>query len=687
MTTKEEKNKTNYYPLTPIINTEDYKPYFEVLDDILEKDEVKNIAITGGYGSGKSSVWLSYVKEKQLSQKVITVSIGNYRDNKIKNHQGKNTKTDDDKINRIERQILNQIASQVKSENIPLSKYQFIEDKRNQACCNTFYLLLFILGVFLLYQLKPYKCAGLIFILASLTPLLYDLFLGKAKISKIKLKDIEINKTNDNNDQTFFDRELREIVYILENSKSEFVVFEDLDRFNEISLDVFTKLKEINFILNERLKQNGDNNKIIFIYMVRDGLLNKENTGNNENENEERRTKFFDFILPISPIVSYGNSNEKFCQKLEESIGDIIDPIGIFILSSYFNNMRTISNIINEFNVYSKILSDKIDKDKLFYLIAIKNKYPKYFDNLMKNREEMTDNSEYPLVLDLLKTEKIDKSDHTYLSRINEDSEKLSLSEQKFIIEMMVKRSEYPYVDPQEVINIHNPKNVLDKIYHLKKMTNIAFNKDLFEYSIYNYERDNNANKYLESITRWLNSEQIEYYQSNETLEIICGMGQHNSDETFIERYIKYILKYKEYHNLINEIIDNHINMQYDIRKTKRNQYLYAIFSILKNIPDDFNSERIRIENNKPKHLNLYMNLIQDIILHMPKYEKNKLNVIKFCLEILSKCDQKKTTVEENLNNLISKLKEFPKDQLYKFTEELKVTEEIKAKVEEAINT
>ncbi|EHT7642274.1 hypothetical protein KXR21_004485, partial [Escherichia coli] len=54
-----------FQTLTPIVDPdkEGYQPYFKALDYALSRDDVKNIAITGSYGAGKSSVILSYLKK------------------------------------------------------------------------------------------------------------------------------------------------------------------------------------------------------------------------------------------------------------------------------------------------------------------------------------------------------------------------------------------------------------------------------------------------------------------------------------------------------------------------------------------------------------------------------------------------------------------------------------------------
>ena len=59
------------------------------------------------------------------------------------------------------------------------------------------------------------------------------------------------------------------------------------------------KLRELNEILNgyEVLNKRG---KITFVYAVRDDLFKKE----------AERTKFFDFIIPVIPVINSTNSDE-----------------------------------------------------------------------------------------------------------------------------------------------------------------------------------------------------------------------------------------------------------------------------------------------------------------------------------------------------------------------------------------
>ena len=73
-----------FYSLTPeVLNKNEYV-YTEALDFVFSNDNIKNIAITGIYGSGKLTVWNTYVKEKEWDN-IITGSLGKYEDNHSSN--------------------------------------------------------------------------------------------------------------------------------------------------------------------------------------------------------------------------------------------------------------------------------------------------------------------------------------------------------------------------------------------------------------------------------------------------------------------------------------------------------------------------------------------------------------------------------------------------------------------------
>ncbi|WFQ93842.1 hypothetical protein [Mycoplasma feriruminatoris] len=74
-------NESKFVSLAPIILDKPDDIYDEALDFALSKEQkfITNIAITGPYGSGKSTIWSSYeAKRKEKLGNVITVSFSKY---------------------------------------------------------------------------------------------------------------------------------------------------------------------------------------------------------------------------------------------------------------------------------------------------------------------------------------------------------------------------------------------------------------------------------------------------------------------------------------------------------------------------------------------------------------------------------------------------------------------------------
>ena len=408
-----EKNKFN--ALTPEVLNENKKIYTEALDYAFGNSDIKNIAITGIYGAGKSTVWNTYVHQKGLSN-VITVSLGKYKNNiddddslkevsvtklansetdgakdKLRNENQRTVDIDDD--NRVERQLINQILSQIDSKKIPLSKYGFKSNKSILNICLQSLAFLSIICSILLWitrdtflpfvneMHKNFDETSLILLCSLLlfVPLFYYLYIfyrgNKFRISKITFKGAEANVNDDKSDESVLDRDIKELVYLLRSSGTKIVVFEDLDRYNNTS--IYTKLRELNFLLNHYVKISGDKNPVRFIYMLKDSLFFSKN-----------RTKFFDFILPIVPIVDSKTSENELIE-LFKAVENAPDRSVLADISLYVDDMRLLKNIVNEYIVYSKIIplgQIDLESNKLFTLITLKNIFPNEFDLLQEDK-------------------------------------------------------------------------------------------------------------------------------------------------------------------------------------------------------------------------------------------------------------------------------------------------------------
>ena len=103
---------------------------------------------------------------------------------------------------------------------------------------------------------------------------------------------------------------------------------------------------------------------------------------------DKDRTKFFDYMLPVIPIVNFSNSGDRLKKMLVKSSteinNDLIDDLSLFV-----DDMRLLYNIMNEFYVYSEKISDKLDKNKLLAILVYKNLFPKDFVELSENKGEL----------------------------------------------------------------------------------------------------------------------------------------------------------------------------------------------------------------------------------------------------------------------------------------------------------
>lgn len=406
-----ENRREKFYSLTPEVLDENKKIYTEALDFAFSNNDIKNIAITGIYGAGKSTVWNTYVEKNKLDH-IITVSLGKYEDDLFVNHIKEDTevinpenttiienekqeinKEEIDNSNRIERQIINQILSQIKSERIPLSKYKFKENKSKAFIwLNLLPIVSLLLAVLtwlskdIIAKLFIPKYLGMksfiiLLFLLILYPTAYWSYTfirsNSLRLSKINLKGAEADfneKTHE--DETILERNMKEIVYLLNSSETKIVVFEDLDRYDNI--DIFTRLRELNFLLNSFLTVKDDKKKVVkFVYMLRDGIFFSKN-----------RTKFFDFIVPIVPVVDSKNSENKLLDSLNIA-KNIPDKRTISKISLYIDDMRLLKNIINEYLVYENIIAIdelELDPNKLFSLVVLKNIFPNEFDLLQSDK-------------------------------------------------------------------------------------------------------------------------------------------------------------------------------------------------------------------------------------------------------------------------------------------------------------
>lgn len=204
------------------------------------------------------------------------------------------------------------------------------------------------------------------------------------KLSKLNFANVSIEE--DKNNFSYFNKYIDEILYYFETNKFDVVVIEDVDRFK--SIRVFEHLKELNLLLNNSKQINR---KITFVYAVKEDIFSNSKEEIEEHESEIR-TKFFELIIPIIPVVDTFNSREYLVPMMKEkSEGKLSGKFENFLkdISLYISDLRLLTNIVNEFFTYLDIhgnLSGSINKESLFSIIALKNLVPSAFTELQKSQ-------------------------------------------------------------------------------------------------------------------------------------------------------------------------------------------------------------------------------------------------------------------------------------------------------------
>jgi len=191
-------------------------------------------------------------------------------------------------------------------------------------------------------------------------------------VNKLKIQNAEIG-VGENLNKSILNHHIDEILYFFSVRPYNVVIIEDLDRFRET--EIFTKLREVNLLLNNSEKTKRK--EIVFVYAVRDDMFN-----------DKERTKFFDFIIPVIPVINSSNSSEILLKRKNEFKYKLSDNL-IEDISFFIDDMRLLHNISNEFYLYSNKLNETLNQDKLFTIITYKNIYPNDFMKLSNNEGDL----------------------------------------------------------------------------------------------------------------------------------------------------------------------------------------------------------------------------------------------------------------------------------------------------------
>lgn len=386
------ENKYHFERLTPIDNM-NLDVYEEAIDYVFNTPDVKNVAISGAYSAGKSSVLASY-KRRHDDLRFLHISLAHFKSPDQEDET-------DIKESVLEGKILNQLIHQIPSDKIPQTNFR-VKKSINpvSTIMNTLKTIVLLTAIiyFMFFDswksyvsvlpdnwLKsilevsthPYALMvdGVIIIILS-SFLIYELIKiqkNKNVFRKLNLQGNEI-EIFEESDDSYFDKYLNEVLYLFENADADVIVFEDMDRFN--ANKIFERLREVNTLANIQLQK--ENKKVLrFFYLLRDDIFISKD-----------RTKFFDYIVPVVPVVDSSNSYDQFISHFKKSgLFEKFNENFLQGLSLYIDDMRLLKNIYNEFVIYYNRLNiTELDCNKMLAIIAYKNLFPRDFADLQLNQ-------------------------------------------------------------------------------------------------------------------------------------------------------------------------------------------------------------------------------------------------------------------------------------------------------------
>ncbi|MBN3228005.1 hypothetical protein [Pectobacterium brasiliense] len=386
-------NLVELEPLTPkLISDGSADPCISALNTALEDPCVRNIALTGPYGSGKSSVLLTWRESRDDGDDFLTVSLADFDVQRPEHTSTGVTEQEKQRMavqeKSIEYSILQQILYAEKKSKLPHSRIERIGDRTARQLLHTSIMLLIsIVGTVLSSLLLfPARISGWLgipelgFLLATdypvmrfvnagvlLTLTLWSVFWQLDRIGlfdrKIRLDKVDLLKgtlSAQAEQPSLLNVCIDEIVYFFAKTRCRVVIFEDLDRFDDGR--IFIKLREINQIINNNL--SGRKGSLRFIYAVRDDIF----------KDAASRTKFFDIIIPVIPVLDSKNAFSHLQQRFSQDerqyphFDELLKKVSRFI-----PDMRVMRNITNEFRVYQNMVNNRGDITKLLAIICYKN--------------------------------------------------------------------------------------------------------------------------------------------------------------------------------------------------------------------------------------------------------------------------------------------------------------------------
>lgn len=455
--------------LRPEYIEKEHRLYVDELNRALRKSDVRNIALSGPYGVGKSSILQGFRKNHP---EAIFISLSTLGFHESKNHRsaagssGKGAVSEE--TNRIQKEIVKQLLYREAPNKLPASRFKRIHRMTRPSRVGASGLIglvaalvMVTLGVMAKIPATPLagwsswldflvRFAGVWLTATSAALAASPLLEGRVHLDKITAGPTTISLSRDND--TYFDEYLDEIMYFFEmgrkrrgESEKTIVVFEDIDRFD--NAEIFEELRELNTLLNNagqlnrrsrhpsgarKASESGEGvnpSTIVFIYAMKDSIFDASSPVNGEEDGGQlspssdkaaleaeraNRTKFFDLIIPVVPFVTHQSARDLMRQELC-GVSPVVSDELINRVARYVPEFRVIRSVCNEYRVYARRLlgegSLDLKPDHLFAMMLYKAVHLRDYEDIRLGRSNL--DTVYRTSLEAVEA-RIDELNHEY---------------------------------------------------------------------------------------------------------------------------------------------------------------------------------------------------------------------------------------------------------------------------------
>lgn len=422
--------------LAPRYRPEHHQVYLDLLERALRDPDTRSVALTGSYGSGKSSVLHAlgrpYLWDRRFPwrrrRRVIELSLSTL-DPRAEPSAPPENPAERERSNRIQKELVKQLLYRLPPGRTPHSRFP-----RATSPAFSFppvFAALAVVGL-------AWAATALVGWQATIDQRLSELgwsaawfwggvggglvvlvlaawrMLAGRYALQAGLKAGSLTVSLEPRSTSYFDQYLDEILYFFQVSRTDVVLIEDVDRFDDAV--VFDTLRALNVLVNSS-GQVG--RRVVFVYAIRDsvlGLIGASHAPDAKNGNtagatetapttaapagtmsqldRANRAKHFDVIIPIVPFVTADNARDLMLKVMAPHVSDAKDKPGISpalirLAARHVADMRTLWSLRNEYEIHydrlvtsAKTAAPEISPDIVFSLVLLRATSPDAYENI-----------------------------------------------------------------------------------------------------------------------------------------------------------------------------------------------------------------------------------------------------------------------------------------------------------------